>query len=100
MAELVTFFIILIAGLIFSELFKRLHLPYVTALIVAGVVIGPFALNIVGINPILEFFASIGIVFLMFIALHFAIKISSLSDQVKNLAQKLSLIEAEREREK
>jgi len=30
----------------------------------------------------------------------FAIKISSLSDQVKNLAQKLSLIEAEKNPEK
>jgi hypothetical protein len=40
------------------------------------------------------------IIYLMFIALHFAIKISSLSDQVKNLAQKLSLIEAEKNREK
>ena len=38
-----------------------------------------------------------GIVFLMFISLHFAVKISSLSDQVKNLAQKLSLHEAEKE---
>ena len=38
-----------------------------------------------------------GIVFLMFISLHFAIKISSLSNQVKNLAQKLSLLEAEGE---
>ena len=36
-----------------------------------------------------------GIVFLMLITLHFAIKISSLSDQVKNLAQKLSILEAE-----
>ena len=38
------------------------------------------------------------IIFLMLIALHFAIKISSLSDQVKNLAQKVSLLEAEVER--
>ena len=41
-----------------------------------------------------------GIVFLMLITLHFAIKISSLSDQVKNLAQKLSLLEAEKDIEK
>ena len=41
-----------------------------------------------------------GILFLMLITLHFAIKISSLSDQVKNLAQKLSLLEAEREQGK
>ena len=39
-----------------------------------------------------------GIIFLVLIALHFAVKISNLSDQVKNLAQKLSLMEAERDR--
>ena len=38
-----------------------------------------------------------GIMFLMLIALHSAIKISTLSDQVKNLAQKVSLLEAERD---
>lgn len=36
------------------------------------------------------------IIFLVFIALHFAIKISQLSDQVKNLAQKISLLEAQK----
>jgi Uncharacterized conserved protein (DUF2304) len=36
-----------------------------------------------------------GIIFLMLIALHSAIKISLLNDQVKNLAQKISLLEAE-----
>ena len=40
-----------------------------------------------------------GIIFLMMITLHFAIEISSLSDQVKNLAQKVSLLEAERTRD-
>ena len=39
-----------------------------------------------------------GIVFLMLITLHFAIKISTLTDQVKNLAQKISLLEAEKDR--
>jgi len=34
-----------------------------------------------------------GIVFLVLVSLHFAIKISQLSDQVKNLAQKISLLE-------
>ena len=40
-----------------------------------------------------------GIIFLMLIALHFAIKISSLSDDVKNLAQQVSLLEAEKLKE-
>jgi hypothetical protein len=34
------------------------------------------------------------IIFLVFVSLHFAIKISQLSDQLKNLAQKISLLEA------
>ncbi|MBN1664767.1 MAG: DUF2304 domain-containing protein [Deltaproteobacteria bacterium] len=38
------------------------------------------------------------IIFLVFISLHFAIKISRLSNQVKNLAQKISLLEAGKER--
>ena len=35
-----------------------------------------------------------GIIFLMLIALHSAIKISLLNDQIKNLAQKVSLLES------
>jgi hypothetical protein len=38
-----------------------------------------------------------GIVFLILLSLHFAIKISILTDQVKNLAQKLSLLEAQKD---
>lgn len=34
-----------------------------------------------------------GIIFLIFTSLHFAIKVSQLSDRVKNLAQKISLLE-------
>jgi hypothetical protein len=34
------------------------------------------------------------IIFLVFVSLHFAIKISRLSNQLKNLAQKISLLEA------
>ena len=68
MAELLTFFIILAAGLFFSDIFKRLHLPYVSALIFAGIIAGPFALNLVQIDSTFEFLAAIGVVFLMFIA--------------------------------
>jgi hypothetical protein len=38
------------------------------------------------------------ILFLVLMALHFAIKISQLSDQVKNLTQKISLLEARQHR--
>ncbi|MDP3880737.1 MAG: cation:proton antiporter [bacterium] len=65
-AALLSFFIVLLAGLIFSELFNRFHLPWVLALILAGVVIGPYAADIITIDPTLEFIGQIGLVFLMF----------------------------------
>ncbi|MCD4740108.1 cation:proton antiporter [archaeon] len=87
MAGLLPFFSVLAASLLFSESFKRLNLPYVTALIVAGILIGPHSPIIGGgltvsfmylpfsfdINPIvpdetIELLGSIGVVFLMFIA--------------------------------
>jgi len=68
MESLLAFFIILAAGLVLSELFRRLHLPYVTALILGGVLIGPYAMNLVQINETIAFLGAIGIVFLMFIA--------------------------------
>lgn len=68
MPGLVPFFIVLLAGLLFSEVFERLHLPYVTALIVGGMVIGPHGFDLVQIDPTLEFISEIGVIFLMFIA--------------------------------
>ncbi len=68
LGDFAIFFIILISGLVFSEFFKRLHLPYVVALVVAGIIIGPSVLGIVALSPPLEFMGSIGIVFLMFMA--------------------------------
>ena len=56
-----------------------------------------FLTNLIGAVSATTTIFIFGIVFLMFISLHFAIKISSLSDQIKNLAQKLSLHEAEKE---
>jgi len=47
--------VILLAGIFFSELFKKLHLPYVLSLIVAGIIIGPWALNLVTLNPSIIF---------------------------------------------
>lgn len=68
MAELITFFILLTAGLVFSELFRRLNLPYVTALIVGGVILGPSLLGVVEVTETMSFLSSVGLLFLMFIA--------------------------------
>ena len=37
-----------------------------------------------------------GIVFIIFLSLHFAVKISNLTDKVKNLAQEISLLKAQK----
>jgi Kef-type K+ transport system membrane component KefB len=63
-----SFLIILSAGLFFSEIFRRLHLPYVTALIIGGIVIGPLGLNMIRITEALSFFGAIGVIFLMLMA--------------------------------
>ena len=59
-----------------------------------------FLTNLIGAVTATTTLFIFGIVFLMLITLHFAIKISTLSDQVKNLAQKLSLLEAEKDAER
>lgn len=56
------------AGIFFSELFKTLHLPYVLALIVAGIVIGPIGLDLVELTPPIVLLGSIGAIFVMFMA--------------------------------
>lgn len=68
MNEILSFFIVLFAALFFSELFKRLHLPWVVALILGGMIIGPFGFSFFESNTTLDFLAEIGLVFLMFMA--------------------------------
>jgi len=66
--DLLVFLVVLLAGIFFSELFKKLHLPYVLALLVAGVVIGPLGLDLIELTPAVLFLGSLGAIFLMFIA--------------------------------
>lgn len=68
MITIMPFFIILVAGILFSLLFARLHLPWVIAMITAGIVIGPFGLGLFEPNPTLEFIGEVGLIFLMFMA--------------------------------
>jgi len=84
MPGLLPFFVILLAGLVFSEVFKRLHLPYVNALILAGILIGPFFLNLIEIDETVTFLGSIGVVFLMFIA-GSEVKIGSFKNMGKSI---------------
>ncbi len=66
--DVVTFFIVLLAALLFPLLLRGLHIPWVIALIVAGIFLGPSGLELVVEDPVLQFLSQIGIVFLMFMA--------------------------------
>ncbi|MFC1775418.1 cation:proton antiporter [Patescibacteria group bacterium] len=66
--EFISFFIILFAGLFLSGIFNRLHLPWVPALIVAGIVIGPSGADLITTTEPIRFIGEIGLVFLMFMA--------------------------------
>lgn len=66
--QFLPFFLILLASLVFAAAFRSFHLPWVLALIVAGIVIGPDGFQLAEVTPTLEFFSTIGLIFLMFMA--------------------------------
>jgi len=57
-------FIILLSPL----LLKRINIPGIIGLIIAGVVIGPHGLNILAKNSAVDLFSTIGLLYIMFIA--------------------------------
>jgi Kef-type K+ transport system membrane component KefB len=66
--EFLPFFILIVAAVIFSAIFNKFHLPWVLALIVSGMVIGPYGLEWFEVNPTISFMSQIGLVLLMFMA--------------------------------
>lgn len=52
MNTLLSVSVALLAGLIMTRLFKKIHLPSVTACLIAGVLIGPYCLGALGFNGI------------------------------------------------
>lgn len=66
--ELLSFFIVLMAGVLFAAAFGRFHLPWVLALITAGITFGPHGFDIVEVNPTFSFIGEVGLILLMFMA--------------------------------
>ena len=66
--EFLPFFLILLATVLFAAAFRKFHLPWVLALITAGVVIGPHGLQQAEVTPTMSFLSQIGLIFLMFMA--------------------------------
>lgn len=62
------FLIWIAASFFFPVLLRRFQIPWVTAVIFAGMILGPYGLNAVESGEIMDFFATIGLIFLMFTA--------------------------------
>ncbi len=77
------FFIIISCILFIPELLKRFNIPGITSVMLAGIVIGPYGLNIVQMDQSLEVFSMFGAVFLMFLA-GMEIDNETLKEQFKN----------------
>ena len=89
MEDLLSFLILISAGLFLSEIFRRFHLPYVIAMVVTGILIGPYGFDAVSLNGTIDFLGTIGLVFLMFMA-GLEIKLSSI-EKIKGQVAKISL---------
>lgn len=66
--EFLPFFLVLLIAILFSVVSRRFHLPWVIALIVAGIIAGPHGFALIESTPTIEFLGTIGLVFLMFMA--------------------------------
>ncbi|MGC9346048.1 MAG: cation:proton antiporter [Candidatus Bathyarchaeales archaeon] len=62
------FLIWIAAALFFPRMLRRLQIPWVTAVIFAGIFLGPYGLGVVSPGEVMDFLASLGLVFLMFTA--------------------------------
>ncbi len=68
MQEFFPIFIIMLVAVVFSQLFMRMKVPWVVALIFGGIIVGPNGIDWFHTDNTINFFAEIGLVMLMFMA--------------------------------
>lgn len=59
-------FLVLLAAKIGDEVFKRIGQPSIVGEILAGIIVGPSVLGFVEVGEVLEVFAELGVIFLLF----------------------------------
>ena len=62
------FFIVLVIILLAPLLLKKLKIPHIVGMIVAGVVVGPYGFNLLDRDSSFEIFGQVGVLYLMFLA--------------------------------
>lgn len=62
------FLLVLLIILVCPIIFRRIGIPQIVGLIIAGVIIGPYGLNILARDASFEIFGQVGILYIMFMA--------------------------------
>jgi Kef-type K+ transport system membrane component KefB len=65
-ASLLALFTLLLAAKLGEEVCRRIHQPVVIGQILAGVVVGPAVLGLIDLDLVVEVFAELGVIFLLF----------------------------------
>lgn len=69
LSQPVAIFLLVLVIILFSPIiFDRLRIPRVVGLIVAGVIVGPYCLNLLAYDASFKIFGEVGILYLMFLA--------------------------------
>lgn len=69
MGSLFALFLVLMAGVLFQEVSRKAHLPWVVALMIGGFLIGPSGVGLIAEpDSTIAFLGQIGLIFLMFMA--------------------------------
>jgi Kef-type K+ transport system membrane component KefB len=87
MQEFFPFFIILLVAVVFSQLFLRMKIPWVVALIFGGIIVGPNGIGWFQTDNTIDFLAEIGLVMLMFMA-----GVESKLTDMKGLKKRVAII--------
>ncbi len=67
-SPVLVFFTVLLVILLIPILLGRIRVPDIVGFIIAGIIIGPYGLNLLGKNPAIDLFATIGLLYIMFLA--------------------------------
>ena len=87
MEPFLPFFLILLIAVVLSRLFMQMRIPWVVALIIGGILLGPNGFGWFMPTDTVEFLGTIGLVFLMFIA-----GLESKFSDVKRLRKKIIIV--------
>ncbi|MBP2171874.1 cation:proton antiporter [Methanococcus voltae] len=68
MDNYIMLFIVMLLIFIFPQILKRFNIPGITAMMLAGIFIGPYGLNLIPMSDALMQFGAFGMLFLMFLA--------------------------------